>query len=190
MSTEEKKPNIFNQAINALSSRDEKAALEEAQKQLEEMKKQLAQAQQAAAQAQTAAAQAKASSQVAGTQAKSEAQKAVEEANRRAAEAQARAREMEMKIQRMADAQEAEDRRKDVLEAQKAVEAAKIISEHTVADKDTLGALALKYYGHATKPYYMVIYEANKDLIGNDPNRVKLGLKLKIPVLPPELKDK
>ena len=60
-------------------------------------------------------------------------------------------------------------------------------AEHTVKDGDTLSHLALKYYGHATKPYWMVIYEANKTLIGDNPNKVKLGITLKIPELPPEL---
>jgi nucleoid-associated protein YgaU len=183
MSTEEKKPNIFNQAINALSSRDEKAALEEAQKQLEELKKQLAEAQKAAAQA-------KASSQVTSTQAKSAAQKAIDEANKRAAEAEAKAREQEAKIRRLIDAQELADKRKDYFEAQKASEGAKVMAEHTLTAEETLSHLSLKYYGHATKPYWMVIYEANKDVIGDNPNRVRPGLKLKIPVLPAELKDK
>jgi len=183
MSTEEKKSNIFSQAIDAISSRDEKAALEDAQKQLEELKKQLAEAQKAAAQA-------KASSQVTSTQAKSEAQKAIDEANKRAAEAEAKAREQEAKIRRLIDAQELADKRKDYLQAQKAAETSKVMAEHTLTAEETLSHLSLKYYGHATKPYWMVIYEANKDVIGDNPNRVRPGLKLNIPVLPAELKDK
>jgi len=56
--------------------------------------------------------------------------------------------------------------------------------EHTVAKGETLSHLALKYYGHATKPYYMLIYDANKDLIGDDPNFIRTGMTLKIPELP------
>lgn len=66
----------------------------------------------------------------------------------------------------------------------------KIIAEHKVAEGDTLGALALKYYGSATKDYWMVIYEMNKNAIGEDPNKVKLGLLLKIPELPAHLEMK
>jgi nucleoid-associated protein YgaU len=66
----------------------------------------------------------------------------------------------------------------------------KYLAKHTVAAEETLSHIALKYYGHATKPYYMVIYEANKSAIGNDPNRVKPGLELNIPELPEDLKDK
>lgn len=64
-----------------------------------------------------------------------------------------------------------------------------VIAEHTVGGGDTLSHIALKYYGHATKPYWMVIYEANKDLIGDDPNKVKRGITLQIPELPPDLKE-
>ena len=67
--------------------------------------------------------------------------------------------------------------------------AEKVISEHTVGGGDTLGHIALKYYGHATKPYWMVIYEANKAEIGDDPNKLKRGITLKIPELPTDLKD-
>lgn len=68
--------------------------------------------------------------------------------------------------------------------AKSQAQATKVKAMHTVKDGDTLSHLALKYYGHATKPYYMAIYEANKELIGDNPNRVKLGLELKIPELP------
>ena len=66
--------------------------------------------------------------------------------------------------------------------------AKKVIAEHTVGGGDTLSHIALEYYGHATKPYWMVIYEANKSLIGDDPNKVKRGITLKIPELPTNLK--
>ena len=64
----------------------------------------------------------------------------------------------------------------------------KTIAEHTVVGGDTLSHIALKYYGHATKPYWTVIYEANKAVIGDDPNKVKRGITLKIPELPKDLK--
>jgi len=66
----------------------------------------------------------------------------------------------------------------------------KILAEHKVKEGDTLGSLALEYYGSATKDYYMVIYEMNKRVIGDDPNKVKLGLFLKIPELPSHLEIK
>jgi nucleoid-associated protein YgaU len=66
-------------------------------------------------------------------------------------------------------------------------QAIKVKAMHKVESGETLSHLALHYYGHATKPYYMLIYEANKALIGDDPNRVKVGLTLKIPELPVDM---
>ncbi len=59
----------------------------------------------------------------------------------------------------------------------------KIKAEHVVESGDTLGALALKYYGSAAKEKWMAIYEANKRVIGDNPNLIKPGQRLKIPEL-------
>jgi nucleoid-associated protein YgaU len=59
----------------------------------------------------------------------------------------------------------------------------KIKTEHTVAKDETLSHIALKYYGSATKEKWMVIYEANKDVIGDNPNVIVPGQVLKIPEL-------
>jgi len=50
---------------------------------------------------------------------------------------------------------------------------------YTVQAGDTLSSIALKFYGDASQ--YMVIYEANKDLIGDDPDLIKVDQKLVIP---------
>jgi nucleoid-associated protein YgaU len=60
----------------------------------------------------------------------------------------------------------------------------KILAEHTVKEGETLGALALKYYGSAAKEKWMPIYAANKAVIGPDPGRISPGQVLKIPELP------
>lgn len=65
----------------------------------------------------------------------------------------------------------------------------KIMKNHTVKDDDTLSGIALKYYGHATKPYYMHIYNHNKAAIGDNPNVVRPGTELEIPELTGDLKD-
>lgn len=44
---------------------------------------------------------------------------------------------------------------------------------------DSLSAIAKKFYDDAAQ--YMKIYEANKDLIGDDPNLIKEGMELKVP---------
>ena len=61
--------------------------------------------------------------------------------------------------------------------------AAIYIAEHTVASGETLSHISLKYYGSAVKAKYMLIYEANKDLIGDNPNIIVPGTVLKIPKL-------
>lgn len=66
--------------------------------------------------------------------------------------------------------------------------APEFIAEHTLAADETLSHLALKYYGHATPPYWKVIYEANKELIGDNPNRVHSGMLIKVPKLPADFK--
>ena len=49
---------------------------------------------------------------------------------------------------------------------------------HAVAKGDTLSALAQKYYGKASA--YSKIFDANRDILDN-PDRIKVGQKLKIP---------
>mgnify|MGYP000846294888 FL=1 len=62
------------------------------------------------------------------------------------------------------------------------------LKKHTVTKDDTLSSIALKYYGHATEKYWKIIYNFNKKTIGDDPNKIKPGMELVIPVLPDELK--
>jgi nucleoid-associated protein YgaU len=60
---------------------------------------------------------------------------------------------------------------------------AKFMAEHTVTNEDTLSHISLKYYGSAAKEKWMIIYEANKAVIGDNPNKIRPGLVLKIPEL-------
>lgn len=46
---------------------------------------------------------------------------------------------------------------------------------------DILGRIAQKFYGHGSYKYYMIIYNANKAVIGSNPNLIKPGQKLIIP---------
>jgi nucleoid-associated protein YgaU len=57
----------------------------------------------------------------------------------------------------------------------------KIKAVHTVAEGETLSGISLKYYGSAVKEKWMIIYEANKDVIGDDPNLIVTGQVLEIP---------
>jgi nucleoid-associated protein YgaU len=72
----------------------------------------------------------------------------------------------------------------------KAQAAPKILAKHKLTAEQTLSHLSLKYYGHATREYWMVIYEANKAAIGPNPAHVRVGMELIIPELPDALKAK
>jgi 5'-nucleotidase len=48
-----------------------------------------------------------------------------------------------------------------------------------VQSGDTLLTIAEQAYGDATQ--WRKIYDANKDVIGSDPDKLKIGMKLKIP---------
>jgi nucleoid-associated protein YgaU len=67
--------------------------------------------------------------------------------------------------------------------AQAPVKKEEYLAEHTVASGETLSHISLKYYGSAVKAKYMLIYEANKDVIGDNPNLIKPGMVLNIPKL-------
>ena len=60
-------------------------------------------------------------------------------------------------------------------------EAAEIVNKYVVVSGDTLSSIAKKYYNDAGK--YLKIYEANKALIGDDPNLITPGMELIIPHL-------
>ena len=58
--------------------------------------------------------------------------------------------------------------------------ASKVISqEYTVKSGDSLSAIAQKFYGNAGE--WDVIYQANKRIIGDNPNMIQVGQTLKIP---------
>lgn len=57
----------------------------------------------------------------------------------------------------------------------------KPINQHKVVAGDTLSQIALNYYGSAAKDKWMLIYEANKDIIGDNPNLIRPGMVLNIP---------
>jgi len=64
---------------------------------------------------------------------------------------------------------------------------AKVIATHKVGNDDTLSHIALRYYGSAIRDYWMVIYEFNKTVIGDNPGIIRPGTELKIPELPANL---
>jgi len=61
-----------------------------------------------------------------------------------------------------------------VMEAKK-----EAVKKHVVASGDTLSGIAKKYYDDAGA--YMKIYEANKAVIGDNPDLIQPGMELVIP---------
>ena len=62
--------------------------------------------------------------------------------------------------------------------------------KHVWTNEDTYSSLAFEHYGSIKKPYWRLIYEHNKDIIGDNPNSIKTGTEIEIPALPKELKKK
>jgi nucleoid-associated protein YgaU len=53
--------------------------------------------------------------------------------------------------------------------------------DYEVKPGDTLSGIALHFYGNGTEPFWQKIYDANQDVIGNDPDAIKPGEALTIP---------
>ena len=82
-------------------------------------------------------------------------------------------------------AREALSRKKEEKPEPKAApKAPTYIAQHKVVAGDTMSGLALKYYGSAVREKWMHIYEANKELIGDNPAFIKVGQVLNIPEPP------
>jgi nucleoid-associated protein YgaU len=181
MSEGKEKKSIFDRMIDMVSTRDEKQEVEELQKEVQEAQMKAMAAKEAAAK-----------SSMQDDKEKAELQKRLEEANKRAAEAEAKAKQLENKLQKSEAIPPSEDasRWEERYGRKEKAAGQEIITTHELTSEETLSHLALKYYGHATKPYWMVIYEANKDVVGDNPNLVHKGMQIKIPELPDELKEK
>lgn len=81
-----------------------------------------------------------------------------------------------------------DDLDKEMADIKRASRAAKpaataYIAEHKVAAGDSMSAIAQQYYGSGTKEKWMAIYEANKDVMGDNPTLIHPGQVLKIPKL-------
>jgi nucleoid-associated protein YgaU len=177
---EDKKKSIFDKAIDALTDRDEKEAAAKAAAEKAAQEKANAERVEREKAARTQAAVAAHDAAVKAAAEKTAAEKA---ATQYAAGEKARLDAIAAEQRRNAEMVE---QRAAAEKARLAAEAAavKFIAEHHVAPGETLSHLALKYYGNAAKPYYMAIYEANKALIGDNPNVIRAGTTLKIPQKP------
>lgn len=199
MSQAEKGKNIFQAAVDAVSNRDEKAAVEAAMKRAQELEQRVALLEQGATQSAQKLAEANqklAQSEQKVAQLTEELTKAQAELTTSRSDLitqkntvsvmQQRLNATNTELQKYVNSEQA----KKIAEAAEAAAKAQIITEHTLKPDETLSHLALKYYGSAYEPYWRVIYEANKEAIGPNPGHVHPGTVLKIPVLPDELKKK
>lgn len=117
--------------------------------------------------------------------AKAEAEKREAEKSRAAAKSEARrkaeqSKRDEQRKARQAAAKKAEETKK-AEEAAAAAEAEQFIAEHEVVAGDNLSMISQKYYG--TQTNWQKIYEANKDVIGENPSLIRPGQRLRIPKL-------
>jgi nucleoid-associated protein YgaU len=69
--------------------------------------------------------------------------------------------------------------RQVALAARQAARKRPTVNKHVVVAGDTLSALAKKYYGDAKM--YMILYEANKETIGDNPSMIQIGMELVVP---------
>lgn len=120
-------------------------------------------------------------------EAKERLEKARQEAEARQREAAAE-REAKAKAEAEASAAREEAARKEA-EAKAAAEKqaasapkyTEFIAEHTVQAGDNLSFISQRYYGHQGN--FRIIYEANRDVIGDNMNLIRPGQVLKIPKL-------
>jgi nucleoid-associated protein YgaU len=164
----EDKKGIFKKIGSALSGKQEEQVSQDAMKE---------------------AAQAKMLAEKAKQEAEAKAKELAELKKKQAEEEAANAKKRE-EVMRQRELEEARARVEQARQAAAAKPKYVIIKEHTIQEGETPSHLALKYYGHATPPYWQYIIEVNKEEIGDKPLDYKPGKVVKIAELPPELKDK
>ena len=96
-------------------------------------------------------------------------------------EAEAKAEEERLRAEAEAKAREEAARAEAAKQAAAAPRFREFIAEHTVVAGDNLSFISQKYYG--TQANFRLIYEANKDVIGDNMSLIRPGQKLRIPKL-------
>jgi nucleoid-associated protein YgaU len=117
-------------------------------------------------------------------------------AENKAAEAEKKVAELEQQIKELKAEKSKEDMaeaRKKAVEERKAklasLKKSEILTTHTVKEGETLSHIALKYYKHATPPYWKFLLEHNTEVLKGNERNVRAGMELEIPELPEDLKD-
>lgn len=192
MTQQEKGKNIFQAAVDAISNRDEKAAVEAAMKRAQELEAQSVESSRKLMEAEQRANQANlklAEAEKRITQLTEELSKSQAELNS-VRQAMSVIKNSNMAMEQRLAATQAELQKFTGAAQAQAAAAAQSIGEHTVKADDTLSHIAQKFYGAAAEPYWRLIYNANKEVIGDNPGRIRPGMVLRIPPLPEELKKK
>jgi chromosome segregation ATPase len=175
------KKGIFGKAIDALSSKDEKETITNLEAELAKAKQEAEEAKEKARNL--------VSQNVETRVDKNEAQKELDAAEQKIAELEKKVREMAAK-ERQEELQDRVSKAKELREKLEAEKKPAIITTHTVeSNNQTLSHIALKYYKHATPPYWQYLLEHNKEVLNGSEKNVRMGMKLVIPELPDELKD-
>ena len=183
--TDEKK-NIFDKIGDALTNRDEKEAAATA---AEEAAKKDAEAKRKAA-AEKLQKDAKARAEERARLAAEKKIKADAEAKAKLEAGQAKLKGTQDRIQKEFAEKQAERAAEfKAKQEAEAAEKAKYI-KHVWTNEDTYASLAFKHYGSIQEPYWRLIYNHNKAIIGDHPNHIRTGLEIEIPPLPEELKKK
>jgi len=169
MADSEKKKGLFGKAIDAFSSRDEK-------EEISELEGELAAAQKAI--------KSLLDERTQTGMGNTEAQKEVQAAEKRIADLERR-----LKAQTERTRTQVVASKKQQLDKKFVAKKAAVIATHTVQADETLSHIALKYYKHATPPYWKLLLEHNTKVLDGNERNVRKGMELEIPELPEELKD-
>jgi septal ring factor EnvC (AmiA/AmiB activator) len=174
MTEKKDKKGFIGKAMNAFSSKDEKDEIAKLEEELEKAKKEADSAKKAI--------KSLMEQNVESKEDKSEAESKAKEAEKKIENLKSRLERFENK-----EHQERLAKVKAILEKR---EKPDIITIHTVeSNNQTLSHIALKYYNHATPPYWKYLLEHNKEILDGSEKNVRMGMKLEIPELPDELKD-
>lgn len=176
---EKDKKGLIDKVTDAFSSKDENEEIEKLEKELEEAKNE--------------------------AEASKKALKSLLEQNKdkstvskKAKEAEENIKNLEIKLKKMEQQKAVADNRRaggsgaskrEKVEEKLEAEKPEIIATHTVKSGETLSHVALKYYNHATPPYWKYLLEHNNEALKGNERNVREGMKLEIPELPDELKD-
>lgn len=180
MAEKEDKKGLFGKAVDKLTGRDEKETISELKSELEQAKKE--------AEAAKKAVRSMMDHKIESGSEKGTLKKETQAAEKKIAELESKLEDlMEKDRQRLM-----EERKKDLEERKARIEESQkpdIIATHTVESGETLSHIALKYYKHATPPYWRLLLEHNKEVLKGNERNLQTGMTLQIPELPEALQD-